>query len=825
MRWNVALLMILLSLAVQGAERLLWNNGNAFGAWKAAYSIDVKRVDDVLKLKMTGHDPRMVVGNLAINPKDYKAFEFRYRVVSGVSKQNSGDFFFLPKESENFTAKNNAKITGLEIDGEWHIKTVSLGKNEAWNNSTIVKALRYDPVITAPGEIELDYLALIPYIETTSGPLEDEEDGRFIAFEGDYKVSTENPFSGQRCMEQGERADGEDLARSVKAFPAKPGTLYQIAVQARNTVGSGDVIFGIGQSRTASAPKITRSSDWKWNKLTCNASQWRVATVRVRTSKDTNGIVVFFKTTSHGVGRAWWDKLTIMELAEEMPPFSVEPFAGEVSFIGLPLLHAEHTYLKGIIQSNSKWISEQIDRQFLTAHCNETGLGYKFKMQLTGGKGIVAEEEQETARENRFQVPIDSLPVGQYVLGLSLVAPDGTIKHQIEQMIYRFEPFNEKALPPIETVKVTKDRILVNGSTFRQVSLSAFPIVHRETFLNEIKGIDEYTQNAKRIFGLNLVGIRLYLPDRPRPAALGEKYLSSAIDFYANAYLRDLDWCQAHHVYGVASLHLGETLRPYGKPEPELIKGVASRINRHPALLFWNYDEPECHKLTPEEVADMVKAAKDGDPYHPVVVNLCQPWNFHKFIGLSDIASYDYYPFPNSSLAERRTFTETMRSVAGDKLLMNYQQAYQNPVIDEIPPLDFFKASFAMDTIDDSRDLIFFSWGVPDEHCMLTDIPMQWHAAIVTHIAAKLTPFVDEAVRETLPIESQGDVISSCWKKGTEQCLVIANINGEKKATVKLPKAAAITNFIDETWCYQPESTLSLKPLETLFLMMKKDRD
>ena len=809
-------------LSLCATEKLLWNQDNSFGGWKAFNSLKAKFDNELLRLTLTGHDPQLGIRGLNINASDYKSFQFKYRVVSGIQKNNYGNLFFQTAESKAFKANLSANFSLLKTDGEWHVMDVSLENNDAWKTAGVVTGLRFDPVESAPGELELESLALIPFHETSSGPLEDVADGRLIAFDGDYQVSEESPFMGTKCMMQGMRADGEEVARSKDAYPVKPGTLYQIAVYARNSIATGNVMFGIGQSRTSPESKMTRALDWKWNQLTCNASEWRRSIIRVRTSHDTNGIIIFFKTTSNGLGNAWWDRLTITELEEETLPFTVEPFDAQISLLGMPLLHAEHVWKAGKSQRQFKWIEENLSDAFLTAHCNETSPGTKLRLEIIGGNGLVHSAEQEAASVNRFRMPVEQLPAGRFAVNLSLVSREGNILHHFTMPLYRFEPFKEAMpLPPIESVTVTRDNLFVNGKPFHWSFMCHYPIVQPRTYFDEMEGVDDALRITQKLFGINIIGVITYRPDRPRPSELKEKYLQTAIDYYSAVYLKQLDWCRDHQVYAWASLHVGETLRPYGKPEHELLTELAKRISHHPALLGWDYDEPEAHKLTQEEVEGMVKAVKEGDPKHPVIVNLCQPWNFYKFINSSDVASYDYYPFPNSSLKERRSFTEQMRAVSGDKLFVTYQQMFQFAVIEDIPTLDFALASFAMDTIDDCRNLLFYSWCEMGNHSMLTDRAIQSQVVAVSHMATELYSFLDAAVREPMTLVSTGDVITGCWRTGDERCLIIVNLNGEKKATVALPKANDITDFIDGTWHYQPEASLPLQPYGALFLRLK----
>ena len=413
-------------------------------------------------------------------------------MVSGIQRNNYGNLFFQTTESKGFKANLSASFSLMETDGEWHVMDVSLENNEAWKTAGVITGLRFDPVESAPGELELEFLALIPYHETSSGPLEDVADGRLIAFDGDYQVSEENPFMGARCMSQGKLTNGEEVARSKEAYPVKPGTLYQIAVYARNSIATGNVMFGIGQSRTSPQPKMTRALDWKWNQLTCNASEWRRSIIRVRTSQDTNGIIVFFKTTSNGLGNAWWDKLTITELEEETLPFTVEPFDAQISLLGMPLLHAEHIWKDGKNQRQFKWIEEKLSDAFLTAHCNETSPGTKLRLEIIGGNGQIHSAEQDAASVNRFRMPVEQLPAGRFAVNLSLVSRDGEILHRFTMPLYRFEPFKDAMpLPPIESVTVTRDNLLVNGKPFHWSSMCHYPIVQPRTYFDEMEGVDD----------------------------------------------------------------------------------------------------------------------------------------------------------------------------------------------------------------------------------------------------------------------------------------------------------------------------------------------
>ncbi len=820
-----AILMFLLAFSVWADSDIIWDKSNQFGNWGNPIRMQLSRANDILKLNIQNTDPILQLKQ-PMDLRKYDYFEIKYRVVKDIPKNNWGTLYFMTGSDSQFSESHIVKLGFLNIDGQWHTKRIRLNADTVtgysdWVAAESIKALRWDPVECARGELEVARIAFIANKEDQQEKwLEESSDGVFSAMQGKYRVCDQDAFAGKFCLEQGGTDSQEEIARSVKPFPVKPNTTYRIQVYARNTIPAGTVIFGIGQSRSADQIKHTQHSDWKWTLVPCNMSTWAQCRMTVKTAIDTHGLELYFKVNNNGEGKAWWDKLEVEEVEEQISLLSIQPFPAMLTFVDRPTMIAEPVFENGKKTRNSRWRLLDIDTTPLEIVCRQTPPGTTVHVTVRRGDKVFFETQKAAADSLKFQLPLGKLPAGNYLVAAEAVS-EGKSIYSEQKKIFRRNAIPVEKLEPIRQVTTEGMEILVNGKAFNRISGSHFPSMHYRPDFTAFPQIAEYLRHGQEQFGMNKLNVISYDPAAPSLTLPRQEYLSNAIEFYAASYLKQLDFCQANNFYAEASLHMGSSIQPHGKIDFELIQGVVERIRHHPALLGYGYDEPEIRKvITPEDIKQMHAIVKASDPKHYVLVNLCQRWRFHEFTPGTDIASYDYYPFPNSNLKEMRRFSMDMKKAKPNAPFQNYLQTFQFKTITEIPGFQEIYASFIMNLIDDSKSLLFYSWYEYEAYSMLSFPEMQSYGKIISNDFALLTNFMNSSKKEQKILKASDDIIYAIYHNGKERCLLAVNLSHDQTGRITLPAATAITDFFDAAWRYESEQSILMPPYATLVLRL-----
>lgn len=136
-----------------------WNGKNGFDGWKAHANTKVDITPETLVMSDIKADPQIISGKLAIDPKKYNAFQFRYRATGTGSA--GGELYFASKPY-TFSAKNYWRIPKLNNDGQWHTMTLTtdaLSNPQSWTEAGTIVHLRFDPTNSAGGKIEISEMS------------------------------------------------------------------------------------------------------------------------------------------------------------------------------------------------------------------------------------------------------------------------------------------------------------------------------------------------------------------------------------------------------------------------------------------------------------------------------------------------------------------------------------------------------------------------------------------------------------------------------------------------------------------------------------------
>jgi hypothetical protein len=823
------LLTLVLSFTVYSDE-LKWDASNKFNGWGSPIRMKMEKQKNVMLLTVKAKDPIIQLFNQKIDPKKYNNLEIVYRIKESFKKKHHRGFlFFAGKNDKGFTQSRAIFLGKLKPDEKWHIKRIKINektikKKSLWFNADIIKSLRLDITESSRGVIEIKSIALHDDIGSADKEITD--------FKGTFKVSNENPVAGRYCMEQGNSSSRESIASTGLPFiKVKPNTWYRITVSARNTIPSGEVQFGILQSRRIDKV-VSRHADWKWQLIPCNTATWTKCYLEFKTAYKTKGVRIYFKVKNNGIGKAWWDALSMSEFVKEPPKIEIKSFRAVSSFTDAP------TKLGRELMKNSKdlrtwghrgkctWETLDIDKEPLSIAYNKLKEGSKIRIVLHRAKKEFLKVEKNVSGTGNIKLtlPLTKLPKGKFLLSSELIQ-NGKTTFKQEKEIWRFQLHDIKTnkMIPVKKVSVMPGRIMaVNGKFVNRVYFSHYPTRHYHD-ITKFPNIDDYLKNGQNQMGVSILGISYY-GAAPSESKLSRKeYLKQASAVYSSAYKRQLDLCLANNYYAAVSLHIGSARTRHGKIDHELVRLVASAIKNHPALLYWSYDEPEIRKnVTPADVIKLYKILKKEDPNHLIKINLCQRWRFHEFAPGSDIASYDYYPFPNSSLLELQKVTDDILKAYPKAPFNTYLQFFNFKNL-PMPTFDQLRAEFYQSVVDGSNSLTVFSWGAPYANTFMTDFEIQAYVRVISAHFKQLMPFMvngkDEKLDGTIPVKYIYRKIN-----GTG-CILFVNIHPERiqSVTFKLP-APVIEDFFDSEWKLRPTKgsySFKLKPYETRAFRVK----
>ena len=843
MKRLVFCLLLAISIISASAGNLKWDAGNGFGKWGNPVRMDLERKNGILVINSRGNDPCFFHDKLNLNPADCNLFSIEYRVPETIGSGNQGKIYFLRSADKTFSGVY-INLGSYICDGQWHKKEVPLTEANIrpfkyWKDAGSIRKLRFDP-FEGKGSLEIRSMEFLKddrraeaaaSAEKQLLQLKPEElfeksaDGTaFDGIGGNYKVSADNPAEGKYCMEQSGDSEQEYEALSKTVFPVKPNTRYVIRFHSRNTVPVGHVLFRFIQSREPDKLVVKNYLDSGWTQLPCNMDKWTLSEKEFRTFPNTRGIAVEFRVKNNGVGKAWWDKFELEEIRETEPVLTIRPNSLFDTFTDMKTQEAYQYAAEGKKSKQTAWREITEKDNPLVIECNAlVPSSAKISVKLERVGKIFLQETRTAAEKVSFPLPVLDLPEGKYRLTAS-AEKDGKILCRAETFVYRHPSVKPEQLPPVESVtsKPGKKGIFVNGKPFLRISLSGFPSVFITPDVTEFPKAAELIALAQRHFGVNTLSVISYgrAPDyRKLPR---NEYLKKAVKFYAESYRKQLDFCRKNNLYGMASLHMGRGLARKGDPDPELAAGVSADIRRHRALFCYAYDEPEPRKCPPAAIGKLYHAVRQADRNHPVNINLCARHTFRDYLKYTDIASFDFYPFPHSDLSYWQVYNQEMMKWRPDAPLEAYLQCFQFGTT-EFPTHDNMYGSFITSFINGTRSVRFFTYYSGQNQALSTHPYAQATARLIANHARKLAPFLFRAEAVDLKLKTSGNVLWRFYSDGKEHCLLAVNLSSRTTAalTLDLPGKGEIADFFDDAWKYDRGSTIALPPCGSVVLRVR----
>ncbi|MBE6373350.1 MAG: hypothetical protein E7055_14940 [Lentisphaerae bacterium] len=831
------------AFAASGADPMKWDASNDFGQWGKPVRMRLERKNGVLVMNSEKNDPCFQLDKLTMKPADHNLFVMEYRVPEKFRSGNRGKIYFLRDEDKKLSGAY-IDLGSYICDGNWHRKEVQLTAANIipfkfWKNASGIRKLRFDP-FENQGTLEIrsmEFLRDVGRAEAAGAEpkaslqlkpeelLEKSDDGMsFVGITGKYRLSADHPADGKYCLEQGGDSNEESVAQSRTVFPVKPDTRYIIRFHSRNTVPVGHVLFRFIQSRKSDVLAVTNYMDSGWTQLSCNLEKWTQSEKVFRTFKNTRGIAIAFHVKNNGVGKAWWDKFELEEIRETEPVLTILPNSLFDTFTDLKTQEAYQYAVEGKKSKQVAWREITEQNNPLVIECNSlVPAAAEVTVTLDRAGKILFKETRKAAEKVSIPLPVLSLPEGKYRLTAS-AEQNGKSLCRTETFVYRHPSVKQENLVPVEKVSIRPERkeLLVNGKPFLKISLSGFPSVFITPDMTVFPHAAELIVLARQHFGINTLGVISYgkAPDYKKLPR--EEYLKQAVKFYTESYLKQLDFCQRNQVYARASLHMGSGIARKGLPDPELAAKVFARIRRHPALLEYWYDEPEPRKCPPEAIGKLYHAVKQADPDHPVNINLCARNSFWEYLKYTDIASFDFYPFPHSDLTYWQAYNQEMMRHKTDAPLEAYLQNFQFGTT-EFPTHDNMYGSFITSFINGTRSVKFFTYYSRSLQSLTTHPHAQATVRLIANHAIRLAPFLFDAQKAKLDLKAGRDILYQYYTNGREGCLLAVNLSSKdtENLTLDLPGKGEIADFFDNAWKYGRGSTIRLQPCCSVVLLVK----
>ena len=826
---------------LSGGE-LKWDSSNNFGKWGRPVRMTMKRQNGVLVINSKSKDPCFHLDNISLKPADYNLLVIEYRVPGKIESGNQGRIYFLRDKDKTFSGVF-INLGSYICDGQWHKKEIPLTSANIrpfkfWKDAASIRKLRFDPFDNA-GNLEIRSIAFIKDDQraktaaaaqksvrfTPAELLEKSSDGiNFDAFTGNYKLSTETPADGKYCMEQSGNSNSEYEAKTKTVLPVKPDTRYVLRFYSRNTIPVGHVLFRFIQSRKSDELAPSSYLDSGWTQLACNLDKWTLSEKEFRTYKNTYGIGIAFHVKNNGVGKAWWDKIELVEVKETSPALTIQPNSLFSTFTDIKTQEAYQYTIEGKKRKQIAWREITVKDNPLVILCNElVPAGAKISIKLERNGKIFLQESRNAAAKVTLPLPVLELPEGKYLLSVSAIK-DGKILCSAEKFIYRHPSVKLEKPAPIETVtgKPGKRGLYVNGKPFLWINLSGFPYTFISPDLTVYPDVEKLILLARKHFGINTLSViaNSGFPHYDRlPRA---EFLPQAVKFFTESYSKQLDFCLKNQMYARVSTHMGSGYARKGVPDAELTARVAAAIRRHPALLAYTYDEPEPRRCPPEAIGKLYQAIKAVDKNHPVNINLCVRHTFKDYLKYTDVASYDFYPFPHSDLKYWQVYNQEMLKHKPDAPFATYLQTFQFGTT-EFPTHENMYGSFVTSFINGSRSVWYFTYYSNNLQTLTTHPYAQSTVRLISNHAIKLFPFLCEAKEVALKLKADSDILYQYYSNGQEGCLMAVNLSSKNPASMELalPGNGEITDFFDSAWKYKRNSKITLPPCNSIILKVR----
>jgi len=528
---------------------------------------------------------------------------------------------------------------------------------------------------------------------------------------GNFVRITTQPHSGQYCLQHNYQTgnDWNCIQSAAPYFPVKPGDTFILSGWNRNSVAAGDVQMGVRFIKFEDGKPKTVG--YKWKTAGNNFSDWTRYEMPFKVPDQTAALAFYLRVSgSVTAGNVYWDDLALTR-CETVDRLIMQPLPTGASFPSgnREVYDAAGKQWQPLPAVTSLPVTLALDGDNARAQ-----LTVRFRHVVTGQ---ILEQQECTvaAGQKTFKTVFKTagLKPGQYEVAAELNKDGKNLSSVCRTFVVSGIDFQPPQLEPVKISGYDRNgNILVNGKPFMM-----FFYYH-----NPLK--PEEMARMRRYFG----------------ATTAQVWGGESID----ELVKNVDATWKAGVYSWAVLFHGAMLDTKNKKWKDAeLKETVNRLKNHPGLIGWDLvDEPECVKTSAEEVKRAYDLIKKLDPNHLIWVNLCYTGRFVEFAPCTDLASYDVYPFPDSSLRDIEKNNQLIQDVqrGATKPLTCVLQTYSAPG-NRGPSYAELRAETYLSITQGQKAFPFYSWDdAPPAYSMTADLEFQ---SQVQALAAELTSLRD----------------------------------------------------------------------------------
>jgi hypothetical protein len=367
------------------------------------------------------------------------------------------------------------------------------------------------------------------------------------------------------------------------------------------------------------------------------------------------------------------------------------------------------------------------------------------------------------------QVPVSNLAEGRYQLALDFTNADDTMHVRWNRPVAVIPPFDLPAPEPITRSDIGPNgHLRVNGKPF----LSTY-------------------------FYHNLL-------DAPTLTMLHKDYGVTTAQVWGGASIDKLvdnvDMAYRAGLYSWVVLFHPATFDAKTKTwkTEQLIQAV-DRLKAHPGVIGWDLsDEPDSTGVSVDELRRAADLIRKRDPNHVVWVNLCRETTLAKFGGISDLASYDSYPFHARDLTVMHQWNQKLMATTPNKPLLACLQTWGN-IGRGMPTPAQLRAETYYCICDGMTMFHYYSWTEGDHAFgfMNNDSELASCVKVLNSEMFQLQPFFFEGKPVKAAVSGGADLACLAKQVGDHVEIVVVNPTAKPVEQVRVALAEhAITSAV-----------------------------
>ena len=458
--------------------------------------------------------------------------------------------------------------------------------------------------------------------------------------------------------------------RPLTSITVKPGMLYRLGVQSRNTLTESPAIgFRI--------LKGDKTTGYAWQTIPAGQGTWQYAQLLLEPDAGTTELQVYLRSTGEsGDGCVWWDQVTVQ--AVEADAWGA-PQAAALTMVPLDSL---------VIDTHDRTDAAAVMR--LKFMASSAAIGTDLNIALTPRyrhSPAVWSYRQSLTSAGRIEVsmPVSQFPVGHYSLSVTAGGVTGQFMRIDKPLVV------VDSLPfPVTKPAAVKTSVVGDDGLWR-INGRPCLLIH----YSHLGGTVAELAALRKAYGLTT---------KIAWTPTGTDRLYADVDTAWQAGLYSL----------VALFHPVMYDADKKSWRMDVLSEIVEKLKDHPGVIGWNLiDEPDGGSVPPENVKAAYDLIRSLDPDHIIWVNLCLPDKFGDYIHCSDLASYDHYPLPEG-LAPITTYNDKMKAVMPHPMpLVSYLQTYA-PGHSRLPTPRELRAELYQVIAEGGRQMFpYYSWWDP----------------------------------------------------------------------------------------------------------------